>query len=173
MDARDLGDEDRSDATFIVWRRSDKTPAVKTSLWLPEDKITVGHDNIIDGKVKVKVGSSYPDSYIFSELSDLKGVYSRKWLKVSDGMVEIDVKSPSEMERVKVSFSGMRDLEGLNKSVTLIPEIQTKKLEIRVESFRDLLVPGSKENWKFSFSFDDKSMASLPVMAVMSNKALG
>ncbi|MDE5869086.1 MAG: hypothetical protein K2H18_02540, partial [Muribaculaceae bacterium] len=172
VDARDMGDEERSEATFIVWRRSDKTPAVKPAVWLPEDKITVGHDNIIDGKVKVKVGSSYPDSYIFSELSDLKGVYSRKWLKVSDGMVEIDVKSPSEMERVKVSFSGMRDLEGLNKSVTLIPEIQTKKLEIRVESFRDLLVPGSKENWKFSFSFDDKSMASLPVMAVMSNKAL-
>ncbi|MDE6297622.1 MAG: hypothetical protein K2L89_07215 [Muribaculaceae bacterium] len=163
---------EKSESTFIVWRKTDKTPPVETSLWLPEDKITVTSENITAGKVKVKVGTSYPDSYIFSEISDMKGVISREWLKVSNGMVEVAVKSPSDMERVKATFSGMHDLEGVQKSVMLIPEIQTKKLQIKVESFRDLLVPGAKENWKFSFSFNDKEMASIPVMAVMSNKAL-
>lgn len=164
--------KERAETSFVVWRISDKTPAVKTALWLPEDKITVSADNLRNGKVPVRVGSSYNDSYIYSELSDLNGVYSRKWLKISDGIVEVDIKAPGNSERVKATFRGMHDLDGVQKSVVLIPEIQTKNLEVNVESFRNLLTPGAKESWKFSFAFDDKVVPSVPAIAVMSNKAL-
>ncbi|MDE5789816.1 MAG: hypothetical protein K2H96_01115 [Muribaculaceae bacterium] len=168
------GDEtaDLATCSFVVWRESDRVPPVATPLWLPETTVIVIPELIKNGKVKVRVGSSYPDSYIFAEIADMNGVYDSQWIKVSEGIVEIAVKSPGADERVKITLSGMHDLQDRRESVTLIPEIQTKGLEIKVESFRDRLVPGAHEEWKFRFSFDNKDLASLPVMAVMSNKAL-
>lgn len=168
----DTDGEGMYESSFIVWRAEDKKPPVETPLWLPENSIIVNAANTHNGKVKVKTGTSYKDSYLYAELADKNGVYDRRWLRVSDGMVEIPVDAPKADERVKVSLSGMHDLKGVQSSVTLIPEIQTKGLEISAETFRDRLVPGAREEWKFRFSFDNKELPNLPVMAVMSNKAL-
>ena len=161
-----------SQSTFVIWRENDSKPPVETPLWMPEKEIIVSSENISDGKIKVKVGSSYPDSYLLAEIADINGVSESRWIRVSDDMIEIPVKSPADTERVKVTISGMHDLDGVQSSVTLIPVIQTKGLEIKAESFRDRIVPGAREEWKFRFTFDNKDLASLPVMAVMSNKAL-
>ncbi|MDE6681812.1 MAG: hypothetical protein K2J87_00120, partial [Muribaculaceae bacterium] len=171
-DSKENRQADISTTSFVVWRESDKVPPVSTPLWLPETQMVVKPEDIKDGKVKIRVGSSYPDSYLYAEIADMKGVYDRRWLHVSEGMVEIPVKAPASSERVKISLSGMHNLEDKRSSVILIPEIQMKGLDIKAESFRDRLVPGAREVWKFRFSFDNKELASLPVMAVMTNKAL-
>lgn len=168
------GDEENglTSTSFIVWRESDKVPPIQTALWVPENEIIITSKNTYNGKVNVKLGSSYPDSYIYAAYENLDGVQAKKWLKVTDGMIEIPVNTPSDLSRTGIMLSGMRDLKGESALVTLIPEIQTKGLEIKAESFRDRIIPGAREEWKFSFNFDNKAMASLPVMAVMSNKAL-
>lgn len=164
--------KDVEKSKFIAWSQTDKTPPVETSLWCPETEIIIGNEKIKDGKVEVRIGSSYPDSYIFAEMADSKSVYDRSWLKVNKGIISLPVVAPKGMERTKVILRGMHDLMASQTTVTLIPELQKKSLEITTETFRDLLVPGNRESWKFRFSFDDKVMAALPVMAVMSNKAL-
>lgn len=165
-------DEVIAESSFVIWRTDDKIPPVETALWVPESRIIVNSDNVRDGKVKIKIGSSYPDSYIYAEMEDMSGVFDCRWFPVSKGMIEVPVKSPSGQERVEINLIAMHDLIGQQSSVTLIPEIQTKRLEIKTESFRDRIVPGAKEEWKFRFSFDNKDLASLPVAAVMTNKAL-
>lgn len=155
---------------FVVWRRSDKKPPVETPLWVPETKIIT---TPVDGKtINVEVGSSWKDSYIYAIFSDMDGIYDRKWLKINGENIELPVKTPSADGRGKIILSGMHDLSGSQVEVKLIPEIQTKGLEIEAESFRNQLTPGSSERWKFKFRFDNKEQAALPVMAVMSNKAL-
>ncbi|MDE7413435.1 MAG: hypothetical protein K2N05_06570 [Muribaculaceae bacterium] len=167
---KDTQNEPNTDVHFIVWRRSDKKPPVATSLWVPESRIIVPSDS--GEKVEVKVGSSYADSRIFAMFSDSEGVYDSKWLSVSNGIVEVPVKVPGEMGRTKVFFAATHDLESITTDVTLIPEIQTKGVEIKAETFRDRITPGGSEEWKFVFTFSDKKLAGIPVMAVMSNKAL-
>lgn len=163
-------DMPESTSEFIVWRKSDKVPPVETPLWVPETRIIT---TPVDGKtVNVEVGSSWKDSYIYAVFSDMDGIYDRKWIKVNGSNIEIPVTIPSVNGRGKVILSGMHDLLGEQIAVDLIPEIQTKGLEIEAESFRERLTPGSREQWKFKFRFDNKEQASLPVMAVMSNKAL-
>ncbi|MDE6027200.1 MAG: hypothetical protein K2G23_03960 [Muribaculaceae bacterium] len=158
--------------TFIVWRPNEKKPPVETPLWLPEDQVIVNSSNSSDGKVRIRTGSSYPDSYLYAEIADMNGLYDRRWLKVSDGIIEIPVKVPNDDGRVRINLSGMHDLQGKQASVTLIPEIQTEGVKITAESFRDRLTPGAREEWKFRFSFNNKELGDLPVMSVMSNKAL-
>lgn len=157
---------------FTVWRESDKIPPYATSLWVPKREITVP-SSLKKGELwDIQVGSSYPDSYIFAQISDMKGITERRWLKVSKGIISLPVTTPDADGRVKVSLCGMHDLEAEEVTVTLIPEIQKKGVEIAAESFRDRIAPGSREQWTFRFSFDGNNLAGLPVMGVMTNKAL-
>lgn len=167
----EFGDDDniKVSSDIVVYREWDKEPAEKTPLWLAKEQIIVPADT---KTVKIRVGSSYSDSYLLAEVSDMNRILERRWLKVSEGFISLPVAAPSEDSRLKVTFAGMHDLEGIVKSVTLVPEIQTKKLEVVTESFRDRTSPGSSENWKFQFLLDGSKMSGLPVMAVMSNKAL-
>ncbi|MDE6257215.1 MAG: hypothetical protein K2M53_02405 [Muribaculaceae bacterium] len=165
-------DDDMPESTteFVVWRTSDKVPPVETPLWVPETRIITTPIN--GDTVNVEVGSSWKDSYIYAEFADINGVYDRRWLKVDGKNIQIPAKAPSADGRGKVVLSGMHDLSGSQATIEIIPEIQTKGLEIEAETFRDKLTPGAREQWKFRFRFNNKEQAELPVMAVMSNKAL-
>lgn len=153
----------------IIYRMSDKVPPVETALWTPQERIIASKDT---DKIRVKVGSSYKNSYIFLQLSDCDKVIRREWMKVDGDIVEITIPSPAENNRLSLYMLGTHDFKSVSQSVSIIPEIQTEKVKITGESFRDQISPGGKESWKFRFSFEDRSLAGIPVSAVMSNEAL-
>lgn len=155
--------------SVTVWRADDRRPPVRTPLWVPVKSITVPAG---EKKVAVRVGSSYDDSWLLVQVSDSRHVISNKWVKVSDGIVDIDVDAPADRERVFVTLTGMRDLDMRSETVTVIPHAQTVRLDIKAETFRDRIEPGAKETWKFRFSTDGRPAAGIADMAVMSNKAL-
>ncbi len=152
-----------------VWRHDDVRPPVTDMLWIPEQKIVVPPG---ERKVRIKVGSSYPDSYLLASFSDSRKVIETRWVRVSDGFVTVETDAPADDERIFVTFVAMRDLERESKTVAVIPYIQTVGLKIETETFRDRIEPGSPETWKFRFTYDGKICSTLPVMAVMSDKAL-
>lgn len=163
-------DEDGTVAqSVVVWRRDDRRPPVTDMLWIPEQHVIAAPGA---KKVKIKVGSSYADSYILAQISDTHRLIDTRWIKVSDGFATLEVGAPEGDERVYVSFVAMRDLNKKNVTVTVIPYDQTINLKISAESFRDMMEPGAAESWKFRFSYDGKACPSLPALAVMSNKAL-
>ncbi|MDE5645088.1 MAG: hypothetical protein K2I45_05540, partial [Muribaculaceae bacterium] len=152
-----------------VWRHDDVRPPVTDMLWIPEQKIVVPPG---ERKVRIKVGSSYPDSYLLASVCDSRKVIETRWVRVSDGFVTVETDVPADDERIFVTFVAMRDLERESKTVAVIPYIQTVGLKIETETFRDRIEPGSPETWKFRFTYDGKICSTLPVMAVMSDKAL-
>ncbi|MDE6339341.1 MAG: hypothetical protein K2K97_06095, partial [Muribaculaceae bacterium] len=156
-------------SVITIYRESDKTPPYPSSVWTPAEKIIADKDL---KKVKVKVGSSYPDSWVFMQVADCDRVIEQKWLRISEGMKEVEVPVPASNNTVKVTFSGMHDFSQEMTGVTIIPKVRTEEVKIKAESFRDRIVPGAKESWRFSFSLGDTSLAGIPVAAVMSNKAL-
>lgn len=155
--------------SITIWRSDDKRPPVMTPLWLPETNVIVPSG---ENKAKIRVGSSYGDSYILAFVTDTKRKISTEWVRVSDGFAVVTVDAPVGNERIFVELIGERDLRCESGTVTLIPHEQNVRLDIKAESFRDRLDPGAKETWKFRFTLDGKDCASLPAMAVMSNKAL-
>jgi len=168
-DFRDSGEYQVLSDSITIWRADDKRPPVMTPLWVPEQNVVVpsGEKN-----VRIRVGSSYDDSYILALVSDTKKKISSEWVRVSDGFAVVAVGAPAGKERVFVELTGERDLRRESRTVTLIPYDQDMRLDIKAESFRDRIDPSAPETWKFRFSLDGKDCASLPAMAVMSNKAL-
>ncbi|MGM9816531.1 MAG: alpha-2-macroglobulin family protein [Lepagella sp.] len=154
---------------MVVWRDNDKTPPVESPLWITADKIIAPRG---DRQVSLRVGSSYDNGYILVQTCDVDTLISEVWVMVNKGFVSLDFNAPAEDSRLFINVVGMRDLKSVVKRVVVIPELQTKSLVISQESFRDHIEPGNKESWRFSFKFDDKLCPSIPVMAVMNNKAL-
>lgn len=153
----------------VIWRRTDTKPARESIVWVDDTEIKVEPGQ---KSVSLKVGSSFDDSYILAVVSNTKGQLSAEWLKVNDGFITFSVPAPVESERNFVEFIGFRDLNWMRKSVTLIPLEQTFSLQPEIVTFRDKIYPGAKESWKIRFTVDSVPQSTIPVMAVMTNKAL-
>ena len=163
------GDTLQTEALSVFFRISDTKPPYDTPLWIPEQQIICEPG---EKTVDVRVGSSYPDSWILCEVSNEKGFLKREWL-MANGMNEnVKVNVPADNERVRVELSGMHDFDQKIATVTLIPKAQTKKMEVKATTFRDKIAAGGKESWKFTFLTDGKIQPGIPAMAVMSNKSL-
>ncbi len=161
--------EHNSDIEFIIYRDIDKHPPYETALWVPENHIVVPSDS---KEVKIRFGSAYPDSWIYVQVADLNNIIERKWVRVNDMNDELKVAAPANNNRVFVTLSGMHGFESRTETITIIPKAQTENIEVNAVSFRESLTPGAKESWKFSFILADKSLAGIPVAAVMTNQAL-
>lgn len=163
------GDTLKNTQDVAIYRKGDKTPPYKTPLWLPENSIVCksGKDS-----VEVEVGSGYQGSWLLCEVSDENGFVSRGWVEANGCNIKVPVKTPAPDGRIWVKFIGMHDLSSETGSVVLIPESQTRKLDVKASSFRDKLTADDKEVWKFSFTIDGIAQKGVPAMAVMSNKAL-
>lgn len=155
--------------SVVIYSNADKRPPIATSLWLPLTKV-IAAEGMND--VSIKVGSSYADSWILAMISDSEGHRDYQWLKVSDGFVSLRVPSPAQNERKYVDFYSIRNLEYAQGRVDVIPAYQESKLKLSAESFRDKIIPGERESWKFKFTIDGIPQSGIGVMAVMSDKAL-
>lgn len=154
--------------SIVFYSDSDRKPPYKTALWLPENEIySDGGKN-----TRVNVGSAYDDSYILCIVADADKVLSRRWLRCSDGMTQLEVPSPSDNNRTFVKFIAAHDLDLTQSRVTVLPPAAKDALKVEVLSFRDKLVPGAEEKWSFRFLFNGKAAADIPVMAVMTDKSL-
>lgn len=155
--------------TITLYSDSDKEPPVETSVWIPKTQI-VAEPN--EKTVKIRFGCSYPGDWIYVSVADCEKQVSGKWIKMDRKMSEFEVSAPALNDRVYVTFAGMHDLASEQKIVTVIPSAQLEKIKITASSFRDKINPGAKEKWVFNFAINDRSLAGIPVAAVMSNKAL-
>lgn len=153
----------------VFWRKSDMKPPVTTMLWTDFPTITAPEKS---RNVKIRVGSSYPGEYILAQICDSHKIIEYRWIKVKTGFEELEVPVPAEDEQIFINLFAMHDLEKCETTVKVIPYLQAQPLIGRIESFRDNISPGDREQWKFSFSFAGKEQSNIPVMALMTDKAI-
>ncbi len=168
-DFRQAENDQSVSANVVIYRDGDRTPPVETALWIPENRIVAkcGED-----VVKVRVGSSYQDSWIFVQIADCDRVIDRKWMKLNDSIGEIEVPAPESNNRVSMRLTGMRNFGQNMETVTILPASQTENVKIETLSFRERISPGAAEHWRFRFKLKDNALSDIPVSAVMTNKAL-
>lgn len=163
-------DPEVNDSTsFVLYRESDRKPPVETPLWVTESEVTV-----LEGQttVPLTVGSSYAGSLIFCQVSDEKGMVERKWIPVDDCNLTVEVPFPAGCNYAEARFSGIHDFEISSATVVLKSEASQRKLQVETESFRNKLVPGASETWKFRYTFAGEKAPGVAAMAVMTDKAL-
>lgn len=166
-----LADNDsvKTSADMIVFRTDEKRPPVKTILWTDIDKITASPDA---REIKVRFGSSYNDSWVLCQIASSDSIHDVKWIRMNDEIIGIKVPVPAANERIRVILTAMHDLKGMQRIIEVIPHSQSEKLDILVESFRDKVLSGEKEQWTFKFLYAGKSVEFIPSLAVMTDKSL-
>lgn len=153
----------------VIYRTADDRAPYATPLWLPQDKVTAERGS---KTVPVRVATGYPGSPILCEVCNADSVISRRWLNPGDKIMTIDVDAPAADNRVWVRFAGGHDLKTESQTVLVLPAESRNELKIKVESFRDKIRPGSEEQWSFRMLYNGGNAARIPVMAVMTDKAL-
>lgn len=161
--------------TTVIWRASDTKSPSRKAVWSPRPLIYAAPGA---RKVAVKVGSAYPDSYIYMLVSRSKPGAGKsadeilKVLRIDARMSSVEVVAPESGEEIKVTFCGVHDLEISTYSVTVRPADRNVQMRVVPETFRDRLNPMSHETWRFTLTADGQPVAYSAAMAVMSNKAL-
>lgn len=153
----------------IIWRSDDKKPPVETALWLPQQKIVAQSGA---KHVDVPFGSAYADSWVLCQVSEGDSVIDTRWMKVDACNTNLRVVAPKAHKPLSVIFAGMHDLKGAVSRVTVTNPSDTLRLHIRTVSFRDKLISGSRETWRFSVDYGSASAAGIPVLGVLYNHAL-
>lgn len=87
------------------------------------------------------------NSYFIYTLSSGKKVYESRWIKADAGVHKMTVDLPDSVENAKIELVAFRDFKESSKNLSLY--IKEEKLQLKCESFRDKLIPGSTETWRF------------------------
>ncbi len=166
---------------LTVFRPDDKLPPVETPLWIPQ---SVYYASPGESHVEVTFGSGFADEWIFCQTVDRFGTIRREWLRPEGMNMTVKVESPREGEMKRIFLCGTHDLDNTINSIAIYPAEENRKTEFRVETFRDKLVPGSLEKWRFKllsgWSPEEgkngkqgmSEVEGASVIAVLSNEAL-
>lgn len=171
---------DTLERDLTIWRADDKNPPRAMELWVPQ-KIYYAQPG--DKEVEVTVGSGFDDEWIFMQVADGSGVKREEWLRPRGRNLKIKVNAPEAGERININFVGCHELNQVKNSITIYPAQANRKTEFRIDTFRDKLMPGDQERWRFRLMsgwprVKDGEPAGMEclgdaaVMAVMSNEAL-
>lgn len=158
-----------ADASFVLFRATDKRPPVAEHLWTPQRRIVAKAGQ---KEVEVTVGSAFTNSHILCYAADVNGRIEARWLEIDNANKHIKVPVSAPGEASWLTFATVDSLLSYTSTVKIEPASVNDRLTIATETFRDKIVPGEQERWTFRVSYADKAMAGLPLMAVLSDKAL-
>lgn len=168
-------DESRADPAFaadviIVYNTAtNDVPALDSPLFLPESEYTFG----TDGKVRVALGVAEDDVTVYSAIRKDRRLIEVKPRGYSRAFhyIEIDSRDLPEDGDAEVMFVAVRRGTVYSQSVDL-HRPAAPQLRLETESFRNRLVPGDTETWRFRVQRAGQPVAGAGMIATMFNGAL-
>lgn len=171
FEARCKGDKNYSSGDLLLYRTTDtKCPVKDSPMWIMPEGVKVDKDN----KGHVIIGTSIPESHIYYIATTSKKILKKGWLHYfSPGMHQFDIDMPDESgEWVDVKFFNTYKKNSRNATPRLQSIIPKQQLNIKVESFRDKLEPGSAEKWSFTLLDNDSTSHKGAMMLSMIDRSI-
>jgi hypothetical protein len=156
---------DKKSVEIIIYRPTDEQIAVEKTLWAPKQNYKISGN-----KVKVLCGTSEDNVYLYSFVSADSAIISKKCEKINHGYHYVDVEVPHN--QAIVTLYVVKDLKVHSQSIVINRETQSDDIQIVAESFRDKILPGETETWKFTIKNDRGAGVRSAVAIDMYNKAL-
>ena len=169
-----LDDKDNTgtEATMdlILYRTTDTTlPISDSPLWVPQEGRSVDNNNV----AHITIGTSTPNAYIYYVASTTTATVAEGWLRYKPGIHTLDLPIPREEEEyLNVRLITMKDGTFHREHFRINAPANEEALHIRINSFRDKLVPGEHEKWSFSLVGNDSTARRGAMMLAMTDKAL-
>lgn len=159
-----------SKAEAIIYRSTDKRAPVKDcAIWIPAEAYRVDSKNV----AHATIGVSAPESHIYYVAQSRAGVVKEGWLHYKQGLHDFALQIPNAPdEYISVEFINVYKGEVCRYYHKFISTINEQKLNIKLNSFRDKLVPGEKEKWTMQFVDKNGNPVQTAMMLELYDKAL-
>lgn len=159
----------KEQADLILYGKQDKRPPVFSHTWLVSEKTTC-----LPGEEAVfTFGTSDKRTHILYELFDREKCISRKYIELTDENRTFRIPFKQEYGDGFVAlFTFIKEGESYTTQVPVYRQLPDRKLSIHPETFRDHLLPGHKETWKFRILAADSAVVPAEVLASMYDASL-
>lgn len=157
----------RKKVEFVVCRTMDKQPPYRTSLWVMNHNVKA-KNGMSESEITYFTGNK--GAKILCVVSDNSGILSCSWLTANKNRNVIRVPNPPKYNKTIVRLIATYSGETVEEIINIIPSSDNDKLEIERISFRNKLIPGHNEVWRFKLKHPDYTR--IPVLATMTDKAL-
>lgn len=163
-------DKDSLDMKFVVFGLSDKVPAATTDDWF----YISDRQFPADGKpVTLQVGSSDPDMHIVYSLFAGNKVIESGTVKKSRELLNRQLTYKEAYGNgLLLTYAWVKNGRCHIHQATIRRPMPDKKLQLRWETFRNLLTPGQQEEWRLKIVTPDGTPADASLMAVLYDKSL-
>ena len=154
---------------IILYRLTDKEPIVKdVPLWMPADTRRVDDKNV----AHLPIGVSVDNAYIYYIAYSCDKVVAQGWLNKKRGYHDLALQIPQKPEEcIKVEIASVYDGKVYRENAVMLSKVR-KAMNIKVESFRDKLVPGEREKWVFRLLDVDNKPHHGAMLLEMMDKAI-
>lgn len=148
---------------FIIYSYNDKKPPIKTNDWFIIKRSTFSSDN--DAEVILGVSEKVNVLY---ELWQENSLLERRWVELNNENRLFSVPFKKDYkEGVTLMFTYLKD----EVFYTQRAEVRSKKedthLKVKLDVFRDKILPGSEEEWRISITDAMDKPAAAEVLASM------
>ena len=165
----DQNREVEAEFNFILGSTKDKRPPVQVYQWCltPKTVCEVGE------KAEIIFGTSAKNVYVLYQLfhEGRQVAASRFELNNQNKKIEIPFLE-SYGKGITASFIFIQDEKVYKKAIDILRKQENKKLDLKLEVFRDRLIPGQKEEWKISVKNGDKNPVVSELLAAMYDSSL-
>lgn len=141
-------------------------PASVLPLFVPDAKAPVK-----GSRATATVGVNSDKLYVYSIVRNGESIYGIKVHELGRGFHNIDIDIPADARRCEIRLVSV--LNGNQLAVQILPVVpDPEKAEIVAETFRDRLVPGGMETWRFRLMKGSSVVRDAAMIATMYNQAL-
>lgn len=170
VEAKDSqGRQSKNQSDFILYGKNDKRPPVFTHTWLLKEKTTC----LPGEEAEIVFGTSDKDAYVLYEWFAGNNRIHHELIKLSDANHRFKIPfKPEYGEGIIVSFTFVKEGELYITQVPVELQLPNRQLTIKPITFRDRLLPGSKESWKFRITDADSTIVSAEVLTSMYDASL-
>jgi hypothetical protein len=163
------GTEVETTEDFTLATGADKRPPMPVYEWVMKQKTTCA----VGEKARIIYGSSVRNAYVLFELfkDNRKLASSRFVLNNENRILEIPFLE-AYGDGVTASFLFIKDGKTFAQTIPLYKQQEDKSLNLKMEAFRDRLLPGQEEQWTLSVRDAAQHAAAAELMAVLYDASL-
>ena len=166
-DSKGRSSENQSD--FILYGKEDSRPPVFSHTWVLKEKTQC----LPGEEAKILFGTSDQEAYILYEWFVGGKRIHQEQIRLSDANQWFKIPFKAEYEDgIMASFSFVKKGALFTEQIPIQCQIPDRDLRIRPITFRDHLLPGAQETWRFQVTDADSMSVPAEVLASMYDASL-
>lgn len=155
---------------FILFSLADARPPIPSFGWMPQSRIEIEENETAD----ILFGTSESPAYVLYELFSEEGkLLKRERITMENENRHFPVLFSSDYgQGITASFTFIKNGEVYSSECRIYKKEPERRLTFRTETFRDHLLPGSTESWRFRLLDKDSLAVRAEVLASMYDASL-